>query len=99
MSIFLQFLKETGANSGEAWKTQWKDIDIKRKTTNIRPTKNHATRTLPISDNLITRLLTLPTNPTKGNIWDCRNLDKFRWRYERHRNILSKKLNNKPTNG
>ena len=39
MSIFLQFLKETGANSGETWKTQWKDIDIKRKTASIRPTK------------------------------------------------------------
>lgn len=94
MSIFLQFLKETGADSGEAWKTQWKDIDVKRKTASIRPTKNHNSRTLPISENLLSRLLTLAPNGIKGNIWNCRNLDRFRWRYERHRNELCKKLNN-----
>jgi integrase len=92
MSVFLQFLKETGADSGEAWKLRWLDIDIQRKTVNITPTKNHNTRTLPISENLLSRLLRLPRKNER--VFTSKNLDKMRWLYERARNLLAVKLEN-----
>jgi integrase len=92
MSVFLQFLKETGADSGEAWKLKWLDVDAQRKTVNITPTKNHNARTLPISDNLLSRLLRLPRKNER--VFGSRNLDKMRWLYERARNLLAVKLEN-----
>jgi integrase len=35
LSVFLQFLNETGVDSGEAWKLRYIDIDVQRKTVNI----------------------------------------------------------------
>jgi integrase len=60
MSVFLGFLKETGVDSGEAWKTEWTDINTERQTVGIHPTKNHNARTLPISSHLLSRLLQIP---------------------------------------
>jgi len=45
MSIFLQFLKETGADSGEAWKLRWIAVNVQINTVAITPTKNHNART------------------------------------------------------
>jgi integrase len=90
MSTFLQLLKETGIEPGEAWKLRWIDIDIQRKTVAITPTKNHNARVLPISGNLLSRLLKLPRK--NGRVFASENLDKFRWLYERARNQLSEKL-------
>jgi integrase len=92
MSVFLQFLKETGADSGEAWKLRWIDIDVQRKTVNITPTKNHNARVLPISENLLSRLLRLPRKNER--VFASKNLDKMRWIYERARNLLAVKLEN-----
>jgi integrase len=41
MSVFLQLLKETAADSGEAWKLRWIDIDPQNNKVSITPTKNH----------------------------------------------------------
>lgn len=92
MSVFLQFLKETGADSGEAWKTRWVDVNMQNNTVAIIPTKNHNARTVSISANMISRLNTLPHKNER--VFGCKNLDRFRWRYERMRNDLSNKLNN-----
>ena len=92
MSVFLQLLKETGADSGEAWKLGWIDVDVGRKTVAISPTKNHNSRTFPISSNLLARLLKLPKKNER--VFAAQNLDRFRWRYERARNQLAEKLEN-----
>ena len=92
LSIFLQFLKETGADSGEAWKLRWIDVNIQNNTVSITPTKNHNSRMLVVSANMISRLLSLPHKNER--VFGCKNLDRFRWRYERMRNDLCKKLNN-----
>lgn len=92
LSIFLQFLKETGVDSGEAWKTEWKDIDVLRKTVNIHPTKNHNARTLPISDNLISRMYRLPR--TNDRVFANKRLDHFRTSYDSVKLHLAEKLNN-----
>jgi len=92
MSVFLQLLKETGADSGEAWKLRWIDVDVERRTVAVSPTKNHNSRTLPISSNLLARLLKLPKKNER--VFAAQNLDRFRWRYERARNLLAVKLEN-----
>jgi len=55
----LQFIKETGADSGEAWKLRWIDVNVQTNTIGIIPTKNHNARTLVVSANMISRLMTL----------------------------------------
>ena len=92
MSIFLQLLKETGVDSGEAWKPRWIDINIENKTVSITPTKNHNARVLPISTNLLSRLLKLPR--IKERVFACKDLDDFRRRYEGVHNALADKLGN-----
>ena len=92
LSVFLQLLKETGADSGEAWKLRWIDVDCERRTAAISPTKNHNSRTLPVSANLLSRLLKLPRKNER--VFASQNLDRFRWRYERARNELAVKLEN-----
>jgi len=92
LSVYLQLLKETGADSGEAWKLRWIDIDAERNTVAITPTKNHNARTLRVSANLLARLLKLPR--LNERVFASKNLDRFRWRYERARNDLAKKLEN-----
>ena len=59
---------------------------------NITPTKNHNARTLPISSNLLTRLLKLPR--LNERVFASKNLDKMRWLFERARNQLANKLEN-----
>jgi integrase len=46
MSVFLQLLKETGADSGEAWKLRWIDFNAENCTLSLTPTKNHNARTV-----------------------------------------------------
>ena len=92
MSIYLQFLKETGANAGEAWKLKWIEVNVQNNTVGIIPTKNHNARTLVVSSNMISRLMNLPHKNER--VFGSKNLDRFRWRYGRMRNDMSKKLNN-----
>jgi integrase len=61
MAVFLQGLKETGADPGELWCVEWKDIDIARRVVTINhPVKGHNPRTLPISKEWIAMLERLP---------------------------------------
>ena len=92
MSNFLQFLKETACDSGEAWKLKWIDIDSERKTVNITPTKNHNARTLPISDNLLSRFLRLERRNER--VFASKDLDSFSRCYALMRNRLSARLEN-----
>jgi integrase len=92
MSVFLELLKETGADSGEAYKLRWIDINTTSKQVSITPTKNHNARILPISNHLLTRLLSIPRKSDKVFLWT--NLDDFRRRYEDMKNALSIKLQN-----
>jgi integrase len=92
MSVFLQTLKETGADSGEAWKLRWKDINVEHKTLDITPTKNHLARTLPVSSNLVSRLLQLPRKSDR--VFNCKSLDGFRAGYEAMKNNLAVEQNN-----
>jgi integrase len=92
MSVFLQLLKECGLDSGEAFKLRWIDVDVERKTIAVAPTKNHNARVLPVSSNLLARLLMLPRKKEFVFAWTY--LDDFRRRYEEMRNKLAVKLNN-----
>jgi integrase len=92
LSVFLQLLKETGVDSGEAWKLRWIDINVEQKTVSITPTKNHNARTLPISSNLISRVLQLPKKAHR--VFNCKSLDGFRAGYEVMKNNLAAELKN-----
>lgn len=90
MSVLLQLLKETGADSGEAWKLRWIDVDVQRKTVSITPTKNHNARTLPVSGHLLSRTLNL--HHKNDSAFAYKPLDYFRRRYEDMKNALSSEL-------
>lgn len=67
LSTFLQFLKETGARSGEAARLKWSEVDFERKIARMTPEKGSRPRTLPISRKLIDMLNHIPRNTDK--IW------------------------------
>jgi integrase len=92
LSVFLELLKETGADSGEAWKLRWIDVNSENMTVDVTPTKNHNARTLPVSSHLLSRLLRLKHENER--VFACKSLDDFRRRYEDMKNALSVKLNN-----
>ena len=92
MSVFLQLLKETGADSGEAWKLRWVDFNAVENTVSLTPTKNHNARTVKISSHLVGRLLLLSRKNER--VFACKDLDDFRRRYEDMKNSLSLKLQN-----
>ena len=87
MSVFLQLLKETGADSGEAWKLRWIDLNPIENTISLTPTKNHNARIVKISAHLTGRLLQLPRKNER--VFACKELDDFRRRYEDMKNSLS----------
>ena len=61
VSVFLQGLKDTGADPGELIAVEWSDVNEERKTLTINhPVKGHNPRILPISRNLVDRLQLLP---------------------------------------
>jgi len=61
IGIFLQALKETGADPGELGAITWADINKEIRTTAInRPVKGHSPRVLSVSPELITRIEALP---------------------------------------
>ena len=72
---------------------RWIDVNVQNNTVGIIPTKNHnVSRTVKVSSTMISRLMTLPHK--NDRVFGSKNLDRFRWRYQRMRNDLSKKLNN-----
>jgi integrase len=92
MSVFLELLKETGADAGEAYKLRWIDLNVESKTVAVSPTKNHLSRILPISSHLLSRLLQMPRKADRIFTWT--DLDDFRRRYEDMKNALAEKLQN-----
>jgi len=61
----LQFLKETGARSGELDSLKWTNIDFERRTVYITAEKGSMSRVLPISNKLIAMLNRLPRKNDK----------------------------------
>ncbi|MCJ7425022.1 hypothetical protein MUP01_12260, partial [Candidatus Bathyarchaeota archaeon] len=61
MAAYLQTLKETFADPGEALKLRWIDVNASNNTITInRPVKGHNPRQLKVSNKLIAMLNTLP---------------------------------------
>ncbi len=92
MSTWLELLKETGPDSGEAWKLRWIDISTESTTVAITPTKNHNARTLPISNHLLARLLQLPR--TNERVFASKDIDSWSRSYSQMRKRLSVKVDN-----
>lgn len=92
LSVFLECLKETGADSGEAWKLRWIDIDSINNVLSITPTKNHCTRKLKVSSHLISRLNQLPHK--SDFIFGGKDIEDMRKCYMEMKNKLAVKLDN-----
>ena len=70
VSIFLQALKETGADPGELIALRWIDINKEARSVTINhPVKRHNPRILPVSAELIARLEILPKKSER--VWTC----------------------------
>lgn len=68
LRVFLQGLKETGADPGELYALEWTEIDFTRKKVTINhPVKNHNPRILNVSDKWLRMLGTLPRN--SKHVW------------------------------
>jgi integrase len=65
LATFLQFLKETGARSGEAARLRWRDVDSERKIATLTSEKGSRAHILPISKNLIDMLNRQPKHSEK----------------------------------
>lgn len=92
LSVFLQLLKETGADSGEAWQLKWTDVNTVENTVAVTPTKNHNARTLPVSAHLVSRLLQVKRK--SEYVFGGKNLEDFRKGYCVMKNCLAYKLQN-----
>jgi len=53
MAVYLQTLKETFADLGEALKLRWIDVDAQNNAITIIPVKGHKPRQLKVSSKLI----------------------------------------------
>ncbi len=61
LATFLQCLKETFADPGEALRIKWMDVDAQNRAIAIRyPVKSHLTRTLEVSNRLLAMIDALP---------------------------------------
>ena len=70
MRAYLRGLKETGADPGELFMLEWKDVDFKRKKVSINfPVKNHNPRILKVSAEWLMMLQKLPRKSTR--IWNA----------------------------
>lgn len=85
MATFLQTLKETFTDPGEALRIEWIDIDFKNNVISINhPVKGHNPRQLKVSTKLLSMLNTLPKKgkrvftTTYGNMQGCFRILKLR---------------------
>jgi integrase len=92
MATFLQLLKETGVRSGEAWRLEWKDIDVEHGIVTVnKPEKNGLPRQLKVSSKLVAMVNSLPKVNSK--VWNG-NVRSFTSSFMGQRNRIAKKLQN-----
>ena len=89
VGIFLQGLKDTGADPGELAKLRWIDVNEGNRTANIRPVKGHNPRILKVSSEFVRRLQTMPRESEY-----IFNYDSLRSGYADAKKHLTRKLNN-----
>jgi len=58
--IYSVFLYETGARDNEAQRLEWTDLDRERMNVTVKASKNGDSRIVPISENLLNLLFSLP---------------------------------------
>lgn len=92
MSVFLQFLKETGARAGEAWRLKWTDVDYENRTVRITPEKSSEPRIFRISQKLLDMLSCLPKTSTY--VFGNYSIRGFARSFQRSRKRLAEKLGN-----
>jgi len=92
MSMFLQGLKETGADPGELDAIRWIDINPQARTITINhPVRGHRPRILDVSRELIDRLNTLPK--VNERVFQG-SLDSRGRGFEDQRKVAARKFNN-----
>jgi integrase len=92
MATTLQALKETGFRIGELWQCKWTDLDEEKGTLKCKAEKHGNPREIRISSKLISMLNALPK--TNEYIFGNTHLDSHRWRFDRQKTALAKKLQN-----
>jgi integrase len=92
VSISLQALKETGFRIGELWNCKWTDLDEEKSTIKCRAEKHGLPREIRVTAKLIQRLNTLPKD--SEYIFSSTSLSNHRWRFDRQKTALAKKLQN-----
>ena len=92
ISTTLQALRETGFRIGELWLCKWTDIDEEKSTIKCKAEKHGNPREIRISVKLINMLNALPK--INDYIFGKTSLDNHRWRYDRQKTALAKKLQN-----
>ncbi len=74
LSIFLQGLKDTGADPGELTKFQPTDLSAQTRMLQIRPVKGHNPRVLPVSRDFVNRIQTLKSYEKGNRIFSQKSL-------------------------
>jgi len=97
-ATFVQFEKETGARSSEAWGLKWTDIDFERALVNITPKKGSDPRQLRISQKLIGMMNALDRSSCfvfhRNSPDELQSLDNFRRTFEHQRRKATEELDN-----
>lgn len=92
ISTTLQALKETGFRIGELWSCKWTDLDEEKSTLKCKAEKHGNPREVRVTRKLMNMLQALPK--TNDYIFGNTNLNNHRWRYDRQKTSLAKKLQN-----
>jgi site-specific recombinase XerD len=91
-SVFLEGLKQTGADPGELHALEWIDVDSKNRTIALNnPVKGHKPRIIDVSREFIDRLNILPK--TSEKVFQGTIKSRMRGYYEQRRKI-ARKFNN-----
>jgi integrase len=97
-AIFCHFIKDTGARSGEAWMTEWVNVDMVSRLVSIKPEKGSRPRALKISIGLWEKLNQLPKDRKyifhEENIDPIKGLPRFNRAFLRGRRVVAKRLGN-----
>ena len=95
---FCHFIKDTGARSGEAWMTEWVNVDLVSRLVTIKPEKGSRPRVLKISIGLWEKLDRLPKDRKyifhEENFDTIKGLARFNRAFLRGRRVVAKRLGN-----